>query len=311
MLDMRGIIKKNEDRCYPMLQLEEITLGLKQRYESFAKFEKLSFLRFANIFMSRGCMALRYGELEDAMSIYSVLPKRKVSPYGLGLFSKEGKSFAPLVRAAEAHFKGKVNYYELSEPMVDKLLLDCPGMFEKVESVDDEDYIYETEKLIRLAGKKYHSKRNFINRFESSYEYEYIPLTGENALMCLPALEEWFSRHHEKMLFYFDEKEAILELLHHFDALGLRGAAIKIDGKIRAMTIGEFLPPDTAHILIEKADIDYPGLYAVINQKFLEREWSHTKLVNREEDMGVEGLRKAKQSYQPLYQNKVFNAIRI
>ena len=222
-----------------MLQLEEITLGLKQRYESFAEYEKLS------------------------------------------------------------------------EPMVDKLLSDCPGMFRKEESIDDEDYIYETEKLISLSGKKYHSKRNFVNRFEASYSYEYMPLTGENALSCLPALEEWFARHHEKMLFYFDEHEAILELLHNFDALGLKGAAIKIDGKIRAMTIGEFLPPDTAHIIIEKADIDYPGLYAVINQKFLEHEWAGTKLVNREEDMGVEGLRKAKQSYHPVFQNKVFNAIRI
>ena len=184
-------------------------------------------------------------------------------------------------------------------------------MFRKEESVDDEDYIYETEKLISLSGKKYHSKRNFVNRFEANYSYEYMPLTGENVLECLPALEEWFARHHEKMLFYFDEQEAILELLHNFDALGLKGAAIKIDGKIRAMTIGEFLPPDTAHIIIEKADIDYPGLYAVINQKFLEREWAGTRLVNREEDMGVEGLRKAKQSYHPVFQNKVCNAIRI
>ncbi len=72
-----------------------------------------------------------------------------------------------------------------------------------------------------------------------------------------------------------------------------------------------FQKPDTAHIIIEKADIDYPGLYAVINQKFLEKEWAHTKLVNREEDMGVEGLRKAKESYHPIYKNKVFNAIRI
>ena len=294
-----------------MLQLEEITLGLKERYESFAKFEKLSFLRFPNIFMSRGCMALRYGEKEGAMSIYSVMPKLEVPPYGLGFFVKEGQSAAPLVRAAEEKFGGKVHYYELSEPMVDKLLSDCPGMFRKEESVDDEDYIYETEKLISLSGKKYHSKRNFVNRFEANYSYEYLPLTGENVLECLPALEEWFARHHEKMLFYFDEHEAILELLHNFDALGLKGAAIKIDGKIRAMTIGEFLPPDTAHIIIEKADIDYPGLYAVINRKFLEREWAGTKLVNREEDMGVEGLRKAKQSYHPVFQNKVFNAIRI
>lgn len=116
-----------------MLQLEEITLGLKERYESFAEYEKLSFLRFPNIFMSRGCMALRYGEKEGAMSIYSVMPKLEVPPYGLGFFVKEGQNAAPLVRAAEEKFGGKVNYYELSEPMVDKLLSDCPGMFRKEE----------------------------------------------------------------------------------------------------------------------------------------------------------------------------------
>lgn len=295
-----------------MLQLEEITLDLKPRYESFAGKEKLSFLRFVSIFMSRGCMSLRYGEKGSAASIYSIMPKiENTPPYGLGIFCMDGKSYAPLVHAAEEAFQCKVNYHELTEAMVDKLMADCPGMFEKVESVDDEDYIYETQKLISLSGKKYHSKRNFINRFEAAYEYEYVPMTGENALECLPMLEKWFDRHNEKMLFYFDEQEAIGELLHNFDALGLKGATIRIDGKIRAMTIGEFLPPDTAHIIIEKADIDYPGLYAVINQKFLEKEWAHTKLVNREEDMGVEGLRKAKESYHPIYKNKVFNAMRI
>ena len=82
--------------------------------------------------------------------------------------------------------------------------------------------------------------------------------------------------------------------------------AIFIIADLRPGIKGQF-----TQILIEKADIDYPGLYAVINQKFLEHEWAGTKLVNREEDMGVEGLRKAKQSYHPVFQNKVFNAIRI
>jgi hypothetical protein len=95
------------------------------------------------------------------------------------------------------------------------------------------------------------------------------------------------------------EDYAIYQALTHLDELDLQGGAIIIDDKIEAFTLGEPLNQDTAVIHIEKANPDIPGLYAAINQLFCSNAWSHMTYVNREQDLGIEGLRTAKQSYSP------------
>ena len=95
------------------------------------------------------------------------------------------------------------------------------------------------------------------------------------------------------------EDRAIYEAISHFKELGFRGGAISIDSKVEAFALGEPLNPDTAVIHIEKANPDIPGLYAAINQLFCAEEWSGVKYINREQDLGLENLRKAKESYYP------------
>ena len=95
------------------------------------------------------------------------------------------------------------------------------------------------------------------------------------------------------------ERHANLELLHNYEALGCKGAMIKMDGFFEAFTAGEMLNEDTAVIHIEKAKTTVDGLYTIINQQFAEREWSGSTFINREQDLGEEGLRKAKLSYHP------------
>ena len=112
--------------------------------------------------------------------------------------------------------------------------------------------------------------------------------------------DEWCDlRHCEAIPGLANESLAIKEVLTHFDRLGVKGGAILIGGKVEAFTLGEPLNRETVVIHIEKANPAFEGLYSLINQAFLEKEWSGYVYVNREQDLGEEGLRKAKESYFP------------
>jgi hypothetical protein len=165
---------------------------------------------------------------------------------------------------------------------------------------DQSDYIYLTEDLIKLEGRKYHRKRNHIKQFKEKYSYQYIPLTSEWISECLRLETEWCDlRRCEAIPGLLNESLAIKEALTHFQSLGMKGGAILINGKVEAFTLGEPLNGDTVVIHIEKANPAYEGLYTLINQAFLEKQWSGCTYVNREQDLGEEGLRKAKESYFP------------
>ncbi len=170
--------------------------------------------------------------------------------------------------------------------------------FSYKESRDSYDYIYLAEKMISLSGKKLHSKRNHLNYFLENYNYEYIPVLEESLLNeCAEKADKWI-RAKEKNKNSF-EAGAMQRYFENFFAFKQKGAVIKIDGEIVAMSFGEQLNDDTALIQIELADENFRGAYQAINKLFCENEWSNIKYVNREEDMGIEGLRRAKQSYQP------------
>ena len=165
---------------------------------------------------------------------------------------------------------------------------------------DQSDYIYLTEDLIQLKGGKYHRKRNHIKQFKEKYPYQYIPLTSEWIPECLRLGTEWCDlRHCEAIPGLANESLAIKEAFTHFEELKVKGGAILINGKVEAFTLGEPLNQETVVIHIEKANPAFEGLYPLINQAFLEKEWPRYLYVNREQDLGEEGLRKAKESYFP------------
>ncbi len=165
---------------------------------------------------------------------------------------------------------------------------------------DQSDYLYLMEDLIKLEGRKYHRKRNHIKQFKEKYSYQYIPLTSEWISECLRLETEWCDlRQCEVIPGLLNESIAIKEAFTHFEELGLKGGAILVNKKLEAFTLGEPLNQDTVVIHIEKANSTYEGIYSLINQVFLENEWSKYTYVNREQDLGEEGLRKAKESYFP------------
>lgn len=174
-----------------------------------------------------------------------------------------------------------------------------PGMFEITEVRDGFDYIYLTEKMTKLAGKKLHGKRNHIARFkENNWTYE--PMTSENKRDCLKMNDLWCDKLRCKWNQDMeDEFCAVTEAIENFEELGFVGGVLRVDGEIVAFTIGEPLNEDTFVVHIEKAFSEIQGTYPMINQQFIEHECQGFTYVNREEDTGAEGLRKAKLSYYP------------
>ena len=199
----------------------------------------------------------------------------------------------------------------LTEEMISEVSAAFPERFNYNLNRSVSDYIYTTEKLIQLKGKKLQSKRNHINRFkrENSWSYQSLERNPETVEACKRVLDKWMRVNGE-------EKDPTLEyddfattlMLEHFDYLELKGGAIWVDDEIVAFAIGERLTEDTFIVHVEKAFSSVHGAYAIINQQFVENEMMDFTYVNREEDMGLDNLRKAKLSYQPDILLKKYNA---
>ena len=172
------------------------------------------------------------------------------------------------------------------------------------------DYVYSTQDLINLSGRKYHRKKNHVNAFISLFpSAQYTSnFTEDIKKMCVECLNIWYTEHdlNEYPALPY-ERGAILELLNDFDFFDIKGGAVILGEKVVAFSLGEKLNSDTAVIHIEKADFDVKGAYAYINQQFAAREWSNMQFINREEDLGIEGIRSAKESYRPVKMIEKFN----
>lgn len=178
-----------------------------------------------------------------------------------------------------------------------------PGEFTIEYDRDIADYVYEAEKLCNLSGKKYHGKKNHINKFKKTYlNWEYESLNSENAEEAFQLLLRWRELNGCND---DDEKNAescvAANYLRLFDELEVCGGILRVDGQIAAFTVGEQVCDDTMVVHIEKALTEYEGAYPMINQQFVEHECRHVTYVNREEDTGDEGLRQAKMSYRPIF----------
>lgn len=174
-----------------------------------------------------------------------------------------------------------------------------PGRFDYFREPDNQDYIYYSRDLAVLAGKKYHAKRNHISKFYRTFADEtcFKTLDGKSLADADSVMLGWCAengidpqKHGEYGVF----KKACA----HFDELGMRGAVLYVSGKPVAMTLGSAISDKCFDVMFEKALREFDGVYAVINNEFAKTLTSF-EFINREEDMGLEGLRKAKLSYFP------------
>lgn len=178
-----------------------------------------------------------------------------------------------------------------------------PEHFEYEEMRDSFDYVYLAEKLATLAGRKLQAKRNHINRFVANNTWEFEVITRDNIAECWEMNLEWCRKNDcgddEQLK---AEYCAVKKDFDYFSDLELEGGLIRVEGKIVAFTMGERLNSDTYVVHVEKAFGEIQGAYQIVNREFVKwiREtYPDIVYVNREEDMGYEGLRKAKSSYYP------------
>jgi len=166
------------------------------------------------------------------------------------------------------------------------------------------DYVYDTKDLIELSGRAYHTKKNHLNYFLANYKYEYGEMTPDmtdDAMEFIDAFNErkGLEDPHEWLLLDF-ERQAMRDVFLNLDTVGYLSGVIRIGGKIEAISIGGRLGTKTVTVHVEKANTDYRGLYQAINNEFCKAMAANVKRINREEDMGIAGLRKAKLSYKPV-----------
>lgn len=180
-----------------------------------------------------------------------------------------------------------------------------PGRFRFHPDRDSYDYIYSIDNLAELRGKKLQRKRNHINRFRLLHSgYTTAPITDENTPQVAQMVEQWYARRKalDPTVNFTLEQAAITKALRFRKALGMDGLILMDKGQILAMTMGSFLSEDTFDIHFEKAVAEDDGAYAAINREFaryLREKYPQLKWLNREDDVGLEGLRKAKLSYYP------------
>lgn len=175
------------------------------------------------------------------------------------------------------------------------------GKFTYKYDEGNNDYIYSTEKMASLSGKKYHGKRNHITNFKKNNpDWSFEKISKDNINECLALHSKWIENKDPDDEDYSWEFEAVKKAFEYFDELDMVGGLIRVNGEVIAYTLGE--PQMNGHCFVshfEKAPADMIGAYPIINQEFTKNCLMQYEYVNREEDLGIEGLRKAKQSYHP------------
>ena len=193
----------------------------------------------------------------------------------------------------------------VSDDYLERVRAVMPLGWRETELIDFEDYVYRANDLITLQGRKYHGKRNHVARFMRTYEgrYLYRPLRACDMNECLRLWDRWYAERvggmdMDQRLEAAQEREMIVEAFGAMHLLGLRGGVVELDGEMAAFTLGE-CERDTMLVRLEKALDQYEGIYSFINREFAEHGFEGISWINREEDMGIPGLRRSKQSYYP------------
>ena len=217
--------------------------------------------------------------------------------------------WAPVGKWEEAPWARWLNDYFTRPAVFARIPEDLRNRWEKVlgnriiseEARNDWDYLYHADELVALRGNRFHKKKNLLNQFIKKYPFEYIPFDGQIINKAMAMQENWCTwRDCESSESLSAENRAIARILSSWEKLTtVTGAAIMVDNDMAAYTIAESLTDETLVIHFEKGNPNYKGVYQAINQIFLEHSGGRHHVVNRQQDLGDEGLRKAKLSYHP------------
>jgi len=298
-----------------MLPFHEITLKDKQAVEHCGSYHNYHMCErcFVDLFMWRGHYNTQICFMEGFLLVKMTPPGGGpdcyLSPIG------EGGLSAVLDALQEDSAERGIPFrlVSVAGPMIDRIESVKPGKFVFSHDTEDgDDYIYLAEKLRTLSGKKLQSKRNLVNRFKAEYgdRWRYEDISLETTHDAYEFHLKWCEQNGCANNREFEgETCAIVQALNNFSALDLRGGILRLDGEVIAFTFGCRATEDMYIVQIEKADHTIPGAYQMINQQFVLRNCNEVMYVNREEDLGLEGLRKAKRSYYPVMRGVKYTAV--
>lgn len=261
---------------------------------------------FTNLFVWRQAYRMEIALVEGFLAIH--LCGRMGCSYMFPAGTGEIGKVIQALEADAAERGAPLRLVSLTQGQMEQMETCFPGQFAFQADRDGFDYLYEIDRLADLGGKKLHAKRNHINRFvENNPGWTYEEITPESLPECLAMDKEWYARSleregREEARDLGDEGVALRLAMEHYQALALEGGLIRAGGKVVAFTMGDRLTTDTYDVHFEKAYGEIQGAYAIINREFarwVRARHPEIRYLNREDDMGVEGLRKAKESYYP------------
>lgn len=242
-------------------------------------------------------------ELHDHMVLFSQFGHRGVYPYPLGHGDKRNVLDAIIADASERGIDCRIT--GLGAAARQTLEEYYPGKFRFHCDRDSYDYVYDIDNLADLKGRKYQRKRNHYNRFRSLFpDYAVQPLDESNIPAVRQMIGQWYETKQQEHadMDYRMEQEALSKALFHYRELGLEGLVLMNGADVLAVTLGSQMAEDTFDVHFEKARAETDGAYTAINCEFaryIRNKYPQIRFLNREEDMGLEGLRKAKESYLP------------
>ena len=163
------------------------------------------------------------------------------------------------------------------------------------------DYLHLSDDLRELPGPDFHAKRNHIRRFRAACpDAEYLEMDASLTKKCAEFTKSWLESHPSRELHSLQREAAVtLTMLEQHESLGLAGGCLVAGGRVVAFALGEPVNRETFVVRVEKADTSLPGTYQTVSQEFLRHAAAHFQWINREQDLGIPGLRRAKQSYHP------------
>ncbi len=252
---------------------------------------------FANLFMWGDIFKTRWLFHDERLWIYNGFDDLMLMPLGKALTLPELVTVSDMLRR-----DGKSGNFVLVDQDFVKDNTDLAHYFEVEIDLDNGDYIYSSQKLVDLTGNKLHKKRNLINQFLALYpDYACQPLKACDLAACLELSEKWCRQRTCQELEFSHETSALKRALNNFSELELQGLKISHGGAMFAFAVFSQLSSNMADVHFEKFDPEIKGISQVINWETAKSLSAKYKYINREQDLGIEGLRQAKKSYSPDY----------
>ena len=287
--------------------MQAVTLpsGRRNCNYTFANLVGWQFWYYTEVCVLENAVVLRY--TFDGQRAYMVCTSEVLSLELIEALLDDGNGSLTLIGLEDSQVKAPLSSPRLGGNPDAKTSLPPLGEVRRGLSIkplrDQYDYIYRRTDLATLHGKHLDAKRNHIHRFRAEHpDFEYRPLTPELFDECRRLTEIWQEEKNEnyKRNETIDAEHRVIEtIFSHWDALGMIGGSIFVDGRMVAFTYGAAVTTDTFDVCVEKADRHVEGAFAIINQQFAEHLPEQYVYLNREEDMGIPGLRQAKLSYHP------------